>query len=83
MLKADLSAAFGKVLREHRKAAKLSQEALSEKADVDVRMIRLVETKGQNLSVNLADSLAHALNLPLSALMTEAEQLRQTGKKRM
>lgn len=60
----------------------MSQETLSERADVDVRMIRLVETKGQNLSVNLADSLAHGLKVPLSVLMDEAEQMRQAGKKR-
>jgi len=73
----DLSPLFGEVLRKYRKTAKISQEALSERADVDVRMIRLVETKGQNLSVNLADSLAYGLNVPLSELLREAEELRR------
>ena len=82
MLKADLSSLLGEVLRKHRKAAKISQETLSERADVDVRMIRLIETEGQNLSVNLADSLAHGLNVPLAELIQEAEQLRRVAKKR-
>ena len=39
MIKRDLAKSFGVVLRNHRKASKMSQEKLSEKADVDVKMI--------------------------------------------
>lgn len=71
---------FGEVLKKHRKAAKLSQESLSERADVDVRMIRLIETKGQNPTLNLADSLARALDVSLADLIAEADELKTTTK---
>jgi transcriptional regulator with XRE-family HTH domain len=77
MLKTDLSKAFGVVLRNQRKAKKFSQEKLSEKADVDVKMIGLIERFIRNPSLNLADSLAHGLGLNLSEMIAEAEQLRK------
>jgi transcriptional regulator with XRE-family HTH domain len=77
MLRRDLNKAFGIVLRKHRRAAKLSQEALSERADVDVKMIGRIETFIRNPSLNLADSLAQALGVPLSAMIGEAEDLRR------
>lgn len=73
----DLSRAFGVVLRNHRQAAKLSQEKLSEKADVDVKMIGRIETFIRNPTINLADSLADALGVPLSQMIKEAEDLRR------
>ena len=77
MVKRDLNKAFGNILRNHRKAAKMSQEKLSEKADVDVKMIGRIETSIRNPSINLADSLAHALGIPLSQMIWEAEEIRQ------
>lgn len=77
MVKKDLAAAFGAVLRQHRQHKSITQEKLSERADVDVRMIRMVERGTRNPSVNLADSLAHGLGVSLSQLITEAEQLRR------
>jgi transcriptional regulator with XRE-family HTH domain len=65
------------VLRNYRRAANLSQEKLSEKADVDVKMIGRIETFIRNPSINLADSLAHALGVPLSQMIQEAEDLRR------
>jgi transcriptional regulator with XRE-family HTH domain len=76
--KSDLAQYLGLVVRKHRKAAKTTQEQLSERADIDVRMIRLVETKGQNLSVNVAESLARGLGVSLSQMIREAEDLRRT-----
>jgi transcriptional regulator with XRE-family HTH domain len=76
MLNRDLSKAFGAVLRKHRKTAKWSQEKLSEKADVDVKMIGRIETFIRNPSLNLADSLADALGVPLSQMIKEAEVIR-------
>ena len=78
MLRRDLNKSFGVVLRNHRKAAKMSQEKLSEKADVDVKMIGRIETFIRNPSLNLADSLAHALGVPLSQMIQEAEAWRET-----
>ena len=69
------------MLRTHRKAAKMSQEKLSEKADVDVKMIGRIENFIRNPSLNLADSLADALGVPLSKMVQEAELLRREGKK--
>ena len=81
MLRRDLNRSFGVVLRNHRKAAKMSQEKLSEKADVDVKMIGRIENYIRNPSLNLADSLAHALGVPLSQMIREAEDWRDRTKK--
>ena len=63
MVNKDLAKTFGIVLRNQRKAAKMSQEALSEAADVDVKMIGRIETFIRNPSLNLADSLAQGLGV--------------------
>jgi transcriptional regulator with XRE-family HTH domain len=76
--KSDLAQYLGVIVRKHRTSAKTTQEQLSERADIDVRMIRLVETKGQNLSVNVAESLARGLGVSLSQMIREAEDLRST-----
>ncbi len=80
MIKRDLAKSFGVVLRSRRKTAKMSQEKLSEKADVDVKMIGRIENFIRNPSLNLADSLANALSVPLSQMINEAEDLRRKGK---
>jgi transcriptional regulator with XRE-family HTH domain len=77
VIKKDLAKSFGIVLRNHRKTAKMTQEKLSERADVDVKMIGRIETFIRNPSLNLADSLAHALEVPLSQMIGEAEELRR------
>src|ERR1700739_745343 len=59
VIKKDLAKSFGVVLQNRRKSAKMSQEKLSEKADVDVKMISRIETFIRNPSLNLADSLAN------------------------
>ena len=82
MVRRDLAKSFGVVLRGRRKAAKMSQEKLSEKADVDVKMIGRIENFIRNPSLNLADSLADALGVPLSQMIKEAEALRRTEKER-
>jgi transcriptional regulator with XRE-family HTH domain len=82
VIKRDLAKSFGIVLQSRRKSAKMSQEKLSEKADVDVKMISRIENYIRNPSMNLADSLANALGVPLSKMIKEAEDLRQKGKPR-
>lgn len=82
MIKRDLAKSFGVVLRNRRKAAKMSQEKLSEKADVDVKMIGRIETFIRNPSLNLADSLADALGVQLSQMVNEAEDFRRKEKER-
>ncbi len=73
----DLARAFGIVLRKHRKAKKFSQELLAEKADVAVKMVSLIERFERNPSVNLADSLAQGLGVPLWQLIRESEEARK------
>jgi transcriptional regulator with XRE-family HTH domain len=80
MVRRDLSCAFGVVLRNQRRAKKLSQEKLSELADVDVKMIGRIETFIRNPSLNLAGSLAHGLGISLSQLIKEAEDLRRKNQ---
>lgn len=58
----------------------MSQEKLSELADVDVKMIGRIETFIRNPSLNLADSLAHGLGVSLSELIREAEELRKKSR---
>ena len=79
----SLAKAFGIVLRRHRKAKKFSQELLAEKADVAVKMVSLIERFERNPTVNLADSLAQGLGVPLWQLIREAEEVRkkQTPKR--
>ena len=60
-----------------RKAKGISQEILAEKADCDSTMrISLIERKIRNPTLNLADSLAQGLGVPLSQMIKEAEDLR-------
>lgn len=81
MVNADLNKSFGVVLHKHRKARKMTQESLSEKADVDVKMIGRIERFIRNPSLNLADSLAQGLGVPLSQLVKEAEEIRRQRKR--
>jgi transcriptional regulator with XRE-family HTH domain len=84
MVRRDLSRVFGVVFRNHRRANKFSQAKLSELADVDVKMIGRIETLIRNPSLNVADSLAHALGIPLSQFIRQAGDLRSSGiKKRL
>jgi transcriptional regulator with XRE-family HTH domain len=69
--------AFGVILRKHRKAKKISQELLAEKADVASKMVSLVERFERNPSLNLADSLAQGLDVPLWQMIKEADELRK------
>jgi len=43
MLKNELAKAFGSVIRKHRSRKKMTNEKLSERADLDVKMIYMVE----------------------------------------
>ena len=77
--------AFGVVVRNHRKAKGLSQEALAEKADLAPKMISLIERFERNPSLNVAHSIALGLSVPLWRLVKDAEDLgrkQTTGKSR-
>ena len=77
MLSKDFARYFGQVVRKHRKARFLSQEQLAEGADVASKMISLIERFERNPTVNLADSIAKAMDVPLWRLIKDAEDLRK------
>jgi transcriptional regulator with XRE-family HTH domain len=72
----DFAKFFAQAVRQRRKALKLTQEALAERADLASKMISLVERCERNPTVNAADSIAQALQLPLWRLVKDAEVLR-------
>lgn len=83
MLSEDFARYFGEAVRKHRKIQKLSQEELAERADLASKMISLIERFERNPSLNVADSIAQGLSLPLSRLIADAEELRtkKTGRR--
>jgi transcriptional regulator with XRE-family HTH domain len=62
------------LVKKHRLAKKLSQEALAEKADVHPTYIGLLE-RGQRVpGIDVAERIANALGLKLSLLVAQAER---------
>jgi transcriptional regulator with XRE-family HTH domain len=55
----------------------LTQEQLAEKADLAPKMISLIERYERNPSLNVADSIAQGLCVPLWQLMREADNLKR------
>jgi transcriptional regulator with XRE-family HTH domain len=70
----NLSEAFAVVLRKHRKAQKLSQELLAERADISSKMVSLIERGERNPTLDLAHALARGLGMQLTQLVNEAER---------
>lgn len=66
---------FGKLIRKHRLAKELSQEALAEKADVHPTYVGLLERGLRTPGMDVAERIAHALGKKLSELVLEAEKL--------
>jgi transcriptional regulator with XRE-family HTH domain len=73
MRNVKMAKCFGIVLRKHRLALKLSQETLSEKADIHPTHVSFIERFERNPSLNVAASLAKALGVSLSEMIAEAE----------
>ena len=73
----DLARRFGEVVRKHRKAAALTQEELAERADLASKMISLVERFERNPSLNVADSIAQGLGVPLWQIIRDAENIKR------
>jgi transcriptional regulator with XRE-family HTH domain len=74
------SSAFNRVVRRHRLAQDLSQEALSERADVDRTYVGLLERGHRGVGLDVAKRLAEALGLSLRELVAEAEEEWQQGQ---
>ena len=75
MPRLEMSDAFALVLRKHREAKGLSQEALAESANLHPTYIGLLERSLRNPSLNVSKSLAKALGNSLTNLVAEAEDL--------
>jgi len=69
----NLSSTFGKVIRRHRIAAGLSQEALAHEAGVHPTYVSMVERGQRRPTIEVGDLLARALGTTLSELVREAE----------
>ena len=67
---------IGGRIREVRLALQLTQEELAEKADLASKMISLIERSERNPTLNVADSIAQGLAVPLWRLVKDAEDLR-------
>jgi len=68
------STAFNRVVRRHRLAQELSQEALSERAEVDRTYVGLLERGQRGVGLDVAKRLAEALGRSLTELVAEAEE---------
>lgn len=73
MRRKRFSALFGLVVRRHRQARGLSQELLAERAELSPVYVGFVERNLRSPTVDAAEKLAHALDIPLAALIAEAE----------
>ena len=74
MPRQGLSATFGPLVKKHRLAKKLSQEALAEKADVHPTYIGLLERGQRTPGIDVAERIAKALGMKLSLLVAQAER---------
>lgn len=70
-------AAFGRVLRELRKQAGLSQEQLAFSADLQRNYISLLERGLNSASLKTIFKLADVLQVAPSKMLEQAEKLRQ------
>lgn len=74
MARHTLSRLFGMIVREHRRQAGLSQEALAARAKVHPTYVGLVELGKRKPSLDSAHRLARGLGTTVSRLVAEAER---------
>jgi transcriptional regulator with XRE-family HTH domain len=77
----DLAQAFGRVLRERRIAAGLSQEKLALEADVDRTFVSLLERGGRQPTLSTLWRLTEALGIAPSELVRSVEKLAKGGRR--
>lgn len=75
-----MARSFAAVLRNQRKSRGISQELLAERADCHSTMISLIERGIRNPTLNMSDSLAHGLGIPLWEMVKEADELGHKGR---
>lgn len=71
----DISSAFGKVLRQKRKEAGLTQEQLGLDANVQRNFVSLIERGVNQPTITVVFKLAHALKCQPSQLVAEVEEM--------
>ena len=70
----DITKAFGRVLRNLRQEAKLTQEQLGLEADLRRTFISLLELGEQQPTITTIFKLASALNIPTSKMIELVDQ---------
>ncbi len=78
----DAGVAFGKVLRELRLEAGLTQEQLGFDADLRRAYVSILELGQQQPSLTTILKIAHALKMPAGQLMERVEHEMGTGARR-
>ena len=68
-----LIATFAKVLKQHRKAAGLSQEELAFRTDLSVSFISLLETKNRQPTLTVLAALCEQLDVSMAVFLAEIE----------
>lgn len=78
--RSEFSDAFATVLKRHREAKKLSKQGLAEKAGLHQTYVGMIERGLSNPSLDTANALAEALEIPFSKLVAETEKARNATK---
>ena len=65
----DINEVFGKKVLERRQSLKISQETLSNMADIDRTYLPDIEKGKRNVSLKVADKIAKALSISLKDLL--------------
>lgn len=76
----DFSDAFAVVLRQRREAKKMSRQVLAEKAGLHQTYVGMIERGLSNPSLDAANALAEALEIPFSKLIAKTEKVRSAAK---
>ena len=70
----EFKVAFGRAVRRFRLSRKFSQEELADLADIHRTYIGDVERGTRNISLVNMSRIAHALEVPLSRIISDMEQ---------
>jgi len=76
----EFSDAFAQVLKRHREEKKLSKQTLAQKAGLHQTYIGKIEDGLSNPSLDAANAMAEALEVPFATLIAEAEAARRCSK---
>ena len=76
----QFSDAFSLALQKRRIARKLSRQALADKAGLHQTYVGMIERGLSNPSLDAANAIAEALEVPFSKVIAEAEALRKRAE---